>query len=238
MNSAWSYVRGFERVSLCDWPGYNTSVIFMGGCNMHCPTCHNFTMAWSPDQIAPVSKDSIMRFLENRVKWIDGVVVTGGEATLVPELETVLRDLRNLNMRIKLDTNGMRPLVVESLLNAGLVDLFAVDVKGPWELYPNLSGGTHQPEEARKNLTEIFRLAQASPESFMFRLTQVPILTPQHIETARQYLPQGFTLKLQDYVPPRRSHAETDSETRRMSGDMVAGPHSTGYSESAQSQRH
>jgi pyruvate formate lyase activating enzyme len=238
MNSAWSYVRGFERVSLCDWPGCNTSVIFMGGCNMRCPTCHNYTIAWQPEQVPAISRQSILTYLKNRAKWIDGVVVTGGEATLVPQLETVLHDIKALGMRIKLDTNGMRPDVVESLMQQQLVDLFAVDVKGPWELYPRLTGGTHSPEEARTGLSRIFALAQTAPESFLFRLTQVPVLTPDHIDTARQYLPQGFTLKLQDYVAPRRSHAETDSETRRMSGDVVTRPHSAGHTESAQSQRH
>ncbi len=238
MTSAWDHIRGFERVSLCDWPGMNSSVIFLGGCNMRCPTCHNFTLAWEPETLPVLPRKAIEHYLTARKRWIDGVTITGGEATMVPDLADLIRDLRQLGMPVKLDTNGMRPDVVRALLDDALVDLFAVDVKGPYRLYPRLSGGCTQPQEAQENLAAIFAMAVTRPQAFLFRLTHVPLLSEDDVEEARGYVPQGFTLKIQKYVPPRRAHAETDTETGRMPGDVVHGPDIPCHPQGAESQRH
>ena len=222
MASAWTNVFGFERVSLCDWPGMNASVIFLGGCNMHCPTCHNFNLAWHSDTLDPIPQKAIENYLTKRARWIDGVVITGGEATITPGLVELINDVRALGMPVKMDTNGMRPDVVKQLLEEDLVKLFAVDVKGPFSKYPVLTGGTTSAEEAEENLGEIFKLAIQYPDKFLFRITKVPVLNEEDITIAESYLPEGFTLKHQEYVPPRREHAETDSEARQLSGDMVA----------------
>ena len=222
MASAWSHVFGFERVSLCDWPGMNSSVIFLGGCNMHCPTCHNYNLAWHSDSLSPIPREEIESYLTNRARWIDGVVITGGEATITPGLVDLIKDIRALGMPVKMDSNGMKPDVIKQLLDDNLVELFAVDVKGPYQKYPVLTGGTTSAEEAETNLHQIFDLAMQFPDNFLFRITKVPVLTEEDIQTAESYLPDGFTLKHQEYVPPRREHAEADSETGRVSGDMVA----------------
>lgn len=222
MASAWSRVFGFERVSLCDWPGMNASVIFLGGCNMHCPTCHNFNLAWHSDTMNVIPQDAIESYLTKRARWIDGVVITGGEATITPGLADLIRDLHKLGMPVKMDSNGMRPDVLKQLLDEDLVKLFAVDVKGPYQKYPVLTGGTTSPAEAEENLSQVFELAKQYPDKFLFRITKVPVLTDEDIQEAESYLPEGFTLKHQEYVPPRREHAETDSEARQVSGDMVA----------------
>ena len=222
MASAWTNVFGFERVSLCDWPAMNASVIFLGGCNMHCPTCHNFNLAWHSDTLDPIPQKAIENYLTKRARWIDGVVITGGEATITPGLVELINDVRALGMPVKMDTNGMRPDVVKQLLEEDLVKLFAVDVKGPFSKYPVLTGGTTSAEEAEENLGEIFKLAIQYPDKFLFRITKVPVLNEEDITIAESYLPEGFTLKHQEYVPPRREHAETDSEARQLSGDMVA----------------
>ena len=222
MTSAWTNIFGFERVSLCDWPGMNASVIFLGGCNMRCPTCHNYNLAWHSDSMDAIPRTAIENYLTKRARWIDGVVITGGEATITPDLVGLIKDLRTLGMPVKMDTNGMRPDVVKLLLEENIVELFAVDVKGPFSKYPVLTGGTTSAEEAEKNLGEIFKLAMQHPDKFLFRITKVPVLSEEDINIAESYLPEGFTLKHQDFVPPRREHAETDSETRQLSGDMVA----------------
>ena len=238
MPTAWNNIHGFERVSLCDWPGMSSSVIFLGGCNMHCPTCHNWNLAWHSTKLPRIPRTEITQYLQARKQWIDGVVITGGEATIEPGLEGLIRDLIDLDMRIKLDTNGMRPDVVAHLLAENLVDLFAVDVKGPYTLYPTLTGGTTSPEEAEANLGRVFELAVTYPDAFFFRCTHVPVLTHKDIEEARSYIPSGFTLNIQEYVPPRRHDAEADSETGRLSGNVVTGTDCTGDSTGTESQRH
>ena len=218
----WNFVRGLERFSLCDWPGRTCAVVFLGGCNLRCPTCHNAELAWDMHSL-PVVPASILKVqLAERSRWLDGVTVTGGEPTTVPGLTELLHELGKLHLPVKLDTNGMRPQVVADLLRHGLVDTFAVDIKGPYELYPRLTGGAVTEAQAAANLGAILDLARANPTRFYFRTTTVPALTDDDVDTARGYLPRGFSLTLQDYVPPRRiAHALADHEERRPVGDLV-----------------
>lgn len=219
----WNYVRGFENLSLCDWPGRATCIIFLGGCNLHCPTCHNHQLAWDMHSLPVIDKPRITSYMRDRAGWLDGVTITGGEPTLVPALGELLMEIRKAGLPIKIDTNGMRPDIVAELLECNLADVFAVDVKGPYAKYPALTGHAVSEIAAKANLERIFRIAQAKPEAFYFRTTRVPGLTDADIETAQNYLPLDYELKIQQYVPPRRTteHAQPDHETRRPIGNVV-----------------
>ncbi len=219
--SAWRWVRGLERMSLSDWPGRTCPVLFLGGCNLYCPTCHNADLAWRPQQLPQVPRERVFDLATGRKAWYDGLVVTGGEPTAIRDLPTLLRDLQTLGLPIKVDTNGMRPHVVEALLESGLAHAFFVDVKGPFHKYPELTGGGVTASQAEANLRHMFALAEARPDAFVFRTTKVPALTPADLETVRRLPPAGFTLKEQAYKIPGRSHAQADNETRRVSGDVV-----------------
>lgn len=221
--SAWDHVRGMESYSLCDWPGHPCCTIFLGGCNLHCPTCHNFELAWDMHRLPVIPQTRIKAFLRDRAGWLDGVTVTGGEPTNVPGVGEVLFEIKKTNLPLKLDSNGMRPDVVADLMHCKLVDVFAVDVKGPYDKYPALTGGGVSEVAARANMERIFAMAAARPQAFYFRLTRVPGLTDRDVDTARGYLPEGFELIIQDYVPPRRKtkHAQPDHETRRAAGNVV-----------------
>ncbi|NJB67706.1 pyruvate formate lyase activating enzyme [Desulfobaculum xiamenense] len=235
----WKFVRGFERFSLCDWPGNTCCVVFLGGCNLHCPTCHNGEMAWRHESLPRIDKTALLGFLSRRAKWLDGITVTGGEPTTVPGLSTFLADLGSAGLPIKLDTNGMRPDVVRELAATDLVKTFAVDVKGPFAKYPALTGNAVDAAEARANIEQIFDLARSAPGRFYFRTTKVPMLTDEDIETVRGYLPAGFALTEQKYVAPRRTpDAQTDSQTGRLPGDMVAGSDCECHIQGPQGQRH
>ena len=228
-----------ERLSLCDWPGRATSVLFMGGCNLACPTCHNHGLAWHPERFPVLPRREVLDLLTQRRLWLDGTTVTGGEPTIVPDLAALLADLAMVGLPVKLDTNGMRPDVVERLLKSRLVSVFAVDVKGPFKKYPELTGGAVSAADAQRNIEQIFRLAQDNPQAFYFRTTKVPLLDEVDLDTVRGMLPVGLTLVEQNFVAPGRNHhAETDSETRRLSGDMVSGSHRSGDPQSSESQRH
>jgi pyruvate formate lyase activating enzyme len=126
-----------------------------------------------------------------------------------------------LGLPIKLDTNGMRPEVVEDVLDFGLVQVVAVDVKGPFEMYPALTGGAVSAADAAVNLTRIFSLAARRPHSFLFRLTKVPVLAEEDVSYARSCLPRGFDLSIQQYQAPRRTHAFADHEAGRPTRDLV-----------------
>lgn len=78
MSSAWHHIHGFERLSLCDWPGRSSCVIFLGGCNMRCPTCHNWQLAWEAEKLPVLARKDIEAYLNARRTWLDGIVITGG----------------------------------------------------------------------------------------------------------------------------------------------------------------
>ncbi len=219
--AAWNHVRGLTPLSLCDWPGKPCCVVFLGGCNLRCPTCHNADMAWNMESQPLLPQATLRAFLAKRKRWLSGITVTGGEPTLVPGLGAILHELSACGLPIKLDTNAMLPEVVEAVLDEGLVSLFAVDVKGPLAKYPELTGGAVSEYDARRNLSHIFALAQARPEAFFFRTTRVPLLTDADMDAVRAMLPAGFALTTQDYKPPRRPHALADSEARRTTGNLV-----------------
>lgn len=195
-------LRGFEPMSLCDWPGRISCVLFFGGCNLRCPTCHNYQLAWYPGEAAAVDAKKTLEAIHARMNWLDGIVLTGGEVTILSGIMEILFDLRRLGPGLKLDTNGMRPDVVRAVLEEGLADMFAVDIKGPWDKYSQLTGERVGPREAEDNLDQIFALAKENPDKFYFRCTKVPELTPQDLERTAAYPPRGMELRFQEYVPP------------------------------------
>ncbi|MDR3641204.1 MAG: anaerobic ribonucleoside-triphosphate reductase activating protein [Humidesulfovibrio sp.] len=218
---AWNHLRGLEPLSLCDWPGRPCCVVFLGGCNLRCPTCHNAELAWNMEGLPLLTPAGLRAFLTKRSRWLSGVTVTGGEPTFVPGVGAILHEIAQSGLPIKLDTNGMLPEMVELMLAEGLVTQFFVDVKGPFGKYPALTGGAVSEQDARRRLSRIFALAEARPEAFHFRTTLVPLLTETDVKTVRGLLPAGFTLTTQAYKPPRRSHALADSEARRTAGNLV-----------------
>lgn len=200
---SWERVRGVVPVSLCDWPGRVTCVLFAGGCNLRCPTCHNASLAWRWRRLPSLSRDEVLADLRRRRRWLDGVTLSGGEPTCVDGLEDLLADLAGSDLPVKLDSNGSAPHVLERLLARNLVQALAVDVKGPWGMYPELTGGAMSARDARKSLTEVFALALAHPGRVYFRCTKVPALTPAALEATRAQVPAELPLGFQAFVPPR-----------------------------------
>jgi pyruvate formate lyase activating enzyme len=220
--AAWRHVRGLTPLSLCDWPGRPCCVVFLGGCNLRCPTCHNAALAWDMESQPAVPRGRLKTFLARRARWLGGVVVSGGEPTVVPGLGEILHEIATSSgLPVRIDTNGMRPDVIELALAEGLAQAFAVDVKGPFGKYPALTGGAVSEADARRSLSRLFALAAARPGLFRFRTTLVPALDAADIATVRALLPAGHTLTTQEYRQPRRPHALTDSEARRTSGNLV-----------------
>lgn len=197
---------------MCDWPGRISAVLFLGGCDLRCPTCHNAALAWTPETLPAISEAEVDRVLKAELVWLDGLVVTGGEATLSPDLPKWLSDLqRRFGLPIKLDTNGMRPEAVAECLRRGAADMVAVDVKGPFSKYPLLTGGRAGPEHAAACLERIFALAAIFPGRFLFRCTAVPDLGPDDLRHVRSMLPAGFSLTIQPFSPVRTFHPEVCS---------------------------
>lgn len=139
-------IAGFQRAGMLDWPGRVTATVFLAGCGLACPYCHNPELVHTPRQTEDPS--ALLAHVRNRRAWLDGVVVTGGEPCMrYAELMALLRALKAEDMPIKLDTNGTHPDVLVAVLEAGLVDFVALDVKATPERYA-LATGRHDVWEA------------------------------------------------------------------------------------------
>jgi pyruvate formate lyase activating enzyme len=178
-------------------------VLFAGGCNLRCPTCHNASLAWNWASLPGLAKSVVLTDLRRRKRWLDGITLSGGEPTCLIGLEELLADLASTGLPVKLDSNGSAPHVLERALQAGLVQTLAVDVKGPWAMYPELTGQAMSAGAARDALAEVFALARAYPGRVYFRCTRVPGLSAEDLETTRAQVPKDLPLHFQDYVEPR-----------------------------------
>ncbi len=122
-------IHGFQKMTLLDFPGKVGCTVFTAGCNFRCPFCHNAPLVTRTDPADRLDEDEIFSYLQKRRGIVDGVVITGGEPTLQRDLPDVIRRVRGLGYAVKLDTNGARPDVLAALLDEGLLDYVAMDVK-------------------------------------------------------------------------------------------------------------
>lgn len=131
---------GLQKVTLLDYPGKVACTVFTMGCNFRCPFCHNASLVLPGRGGAPLSEEELFRFLRRRRGILDGVCVTGGEPTLQKDLPELLARIRELGYLVKLDTNGVHPEQLRTILEAGLVDYIAMDIKNRPERYGETVG--------------------------------------------------------------------------------------------------
>ncbi len=191
------HIGGIQKNSLIDYPGKLSSVIFCSGCNFDCPYCHNPGLVGGHSRCPnDLNADAIYDFLDQRRGFLDGVVVSGGEPTLQPDLLDLCRRIKNLGFPVKLDTNGSRPRVLQGLIREGLVDYVAMDLKTDPVLYRTYIKPDCQPDPIVASVA----LIMESGIDYEFRTTCVkPIVTPRTIENilelikgARRYALQRF----------------------------------------------
>lgn len=133
-------IRGLNKTTLLDYPGCVAATVFVGGCNFRCPFCQNSGLVLNPLEGEIISEEEILSFLKKRKNVLKGVCITGGEPTLQEDLPDFIRQIRNLGYRIKLDTNGYRPEILKSLLEEGLLDYVAMDIKNCPDKYALTAG--------------------------------------------------------------------------------------------------
>ena len=131
---------GLQKLTLLDFPGYVACTLFTRGCNMRCPFCHNASLVVRADEQKPYTHEEIMYFIKKRQGILDGVAITGGEPTLMPYLPDFMAEVRELGYKVKLDTNGTRPEVLRTIIERGLADYVAMDIKNCKEKYGETVG--------------------------------------------------------------------------------------------------
>lgn len=118
---------GIQKLTLLDYPGKIACTVFTGGCNFRCPFCHNASLVLHPED--ELSHADLLQFLKKRAGVLQGVCLTGGEPLIQPGVEAFLTDVRQMGYAVKLDTNGAFPDRLRAIVEAGLVDYVAMDVK-------------------------------------------------------------------------------------------------------------
>jgi pyruvate formate lyase activating enzyme len=128
-------IGGLQKLSLIDYPGTLAAVIFTQGCNMFCPYCHNPQLVYPYLFEKTLNENEILHFLKKRQNLLKGVVMTGGEPTLQNDLYNFIKQIKNLKLLVKLDTNGTNPEILQELIREKLIDFVAMDIKSSAEKY-------------------------------------------------------------------------------------------------------
>lgn len=190
-------IGGLQKVSFCDFPGKVATVVFAQGCNFNCPFCHNQQLIpMSPIEGIEVDERKVWQYLEARRCQLEGLVVSGGEPTLQPDLADFLGKAKKLGYSIKLDTNGSRPKIIQSLIDSGLIDFIAMDVKAPWRNYNHLAGCNPDINLIQSSI----RIISASKLPHQFRTTWYQqMLTKDDLESIKSTLPNEENYLIQPY---------------------------------------
>lgn len=131
---------GFNKTTLLDFPEHVACTVFTGGCNFRCPFCQNGDLVLHGGSLPVLDEEEVFGVLRKRKGILTGVCVTGGEPTLRRDLDVFLSRVKELGYLVKLDSNGYRPEVLQSLCERGLVDYFAMDIKSSPENYARTAG--------------------------------------------------------------------------------------------------
>ncbi len=133
-------INGFQKLTILDYPGKVACIVFTPGCNFRCPFCHNAALVTHVDSSFNLEIKDVLAYLKKRQGLLDGVVITGGEPLLQNGIEDFMKEVKELGYCIKLDTNGSFPEKLISIVENGLVDYVAVDIKNSKEKYGETIG--------------------------------------------------------------------------------------------------
>ena len=211
-------IHGLQKMTLLDFPGKVACTVFLGGCDLRCPFCHNAELI---DGTAPAVMDEteLLAFLKKRQGLLEGVAITGGEPLLRgEELIRLAEKIRELGYPLKLDTTGTHPDRLAKLTGAGLVSYVAMDIKNSPERYAETSGLEHMDLGP---VRESVSLLMAGNTEYEFRTTTVAELHDEDsfrgigewIRGAKRYYLQKFTDR--DTVPFGGFHAPADETMER-----------------------
>lgn len=173
-------IGGLEKLSLLDYPGCLSAIVFTVGCNFRCHFCYNPMLVWPSSELdgiqnkekgfSQISEEDLFLFLKDRVGKIEGVVITGGEPTMHADLPEFIKKIRALGFKIKLDTNGTIPEMVKRVIDEKIIDYIAMDLKAPFEKYEAVVG---VPIDCQK-IAESVKIVIESGLPHEFRTTVTP----------------------------------------------------------------
>lgn len=205
---------GIQKVTLLDFPGHVACTIFLGGCNFNCPYCHNSSLIRSNLADEVLTKEELYEYLNRRKGLLDGVAITGGEPLLHNEIVDLIKSIKDLGYKVKLDTNGSFPEKLKHLVDEKLVDYVAMDIKNTLEKYPLTIGCNTDIAKVKESVNILMN----SDIEYEFRTTVVKDYHEiadfhkigEMIKGAQRYFIQSY--KYQDSVRIKTLSAMTKEE--------------------------
>jgi len=187
-------IGSYVSTSFIDWPGHVVAVVFTKGCNWRCPFCHNGPLALGIAE--ELDGEAVLDDVARRASFLDGVAVSGGEPTIHDSLPSLLRCIKRAGLAVKLDTNGSDPSAIGELLDEGLVDAVAMDIKGPWDKYERFTGVAVDVKLVKRSV----ELLKSSSIDVEFRTTYVPhLMDEEDLRTVRRQVEPGrWVIQLAD----------------------------------------
>ncbi len=161
------HIEAYQKLTLLDYPGRTAATIFTHGCNFRCPFCHNAGLVVRPS-VQRIDENDLLGFLEKRKHLLDGVCITGGEPLLQSDIAEFIKKVRDIGYAVKLDTNGSFPDKLASLLDAGIIDYVAMDIKNSPDKYAITAG---IPQDIVVRVKESVALLLQNKVDFEFRTT-------------------------------------------------------------------
>ena len=211
---------GFIKTSLLDWDGHVVASIYLPGCNFRCPYCHNRDVVLDPDSYDEVPWEEVESFVRENNDFLDGVVVTGGEPTIHDDLPDLIRRIKALGVKVKLDTNGSNPRMLKDLIDAGLIDYVAMDIKAPLnEKYDDLTGISAPLDDIKRSI----EILETSGVDHEYRTTLAPILLKaSDIEAIAAYIGGAKKYALQQFRPKNTLDPHMEHATPMPKGQVKA----------------
>ncbi len=195
-------IGGLQKLTLIDYPQKVACTVFLSGCNLRCPWCY------SPELVLPekikkhprLKEIDFFNFLDRRKGKIDGVVICGGEPTIYAGLFEFVDEIKKREFLVKIDTNGLNPNALKSLVEKSLLDYIAMDVKLPLSRYSELSQDICDSEKIKESIDFIMK----SEIDYEFRTTVVPgVHQKKDIEEIGKIIRGAKKYYLQNFLPKK-----------------------------------
>ncbi len=189
------------ETSLIDWEGKIVSTLYVPSCNFRCPYCYNCDLILHPENFPDISQREINNYLLERKDFIDGICMSGGEPTLYPDLSAYFKGIKDKGFLIKLDTNGTNPKLLKNLMDFGLVDYIALDIKSSLDFENYFKAAGIKDKMMMEKVKDSIELIMNSKIDYEFRTTIVPLLHSEdtiikiarYISGAKKYVLQNFS---------------------------------------------
>lgn len=199
-------IKKMIETSLIDWEGKIVSSLYVSSCNFRCPYCYNCDLILHPHNFKNIPFQEINNYLLERKDFIDGICLSGGEPTLYPDLPSFFKEIKDKDFLIKLDTNGANPRLLKDLLDLGLVDYIAMDIKSSLDFVHYSKAAGIKDKILLERVKDSITLIMNSKIDYEFRTTIVPLLhTDETIMEITKYISGAKKYVLQNFSPLERT---------------------------------